>query len=189
MKVGALLSKKLNRAPTEQEIAAHAGLSLARVIRSNLRIRAATASSLDEPVGTLHDGGEQSARGDLLENTASLPPDLLVRAREEVAELEERLSSILCKLERDIHSERNREIFKLYYGLESGVRTPKKSLEEVAQAYSVTRERIRQIVSNVWSKIDSDGSFLHMDAEHKNPFEVLHNKVELINEIISSAER
>ncbi len=121
------LTRQLERAPTDDEVAKKAGLNLKHVME--VRHAARTVASLDKPIGT--DGDTQF--GDLVAHDArdveeevvvGLGEDALRRAIEELPD-------------------REKTIIKLRYGMD-GDPDPK-SLEQIGRQLGITRERVRQI--------------------------------------------
>jgi RNA polymerase primary sigma factor len=129
------LIARLERPPTDEELAAQAKLSLRHV--QEVRAAARAVASLDKPVGdegdaafgdlVAHDGGDVEQ-----EVTVSLTEDALRRAIE-------------------LLPERERSVIKLRYGFD-GDPDPK-SLEAIAQIMGVTRERVRQIEAQALERL------------------------------------
>jgi RNA polymerase primary sigma factor len=121
------LELELGREPTPSEVAAKAGVALARYLE--LRDAARATVSLQTPVGD--DGGTVLA--DLLEDTSGVDAPALVERRE----FDERVRAIL-----DVLPERQARIMRLRFGLDDG---KERTLQEVATEIGLTRERIRQL--------------------------------------------
>ncbi len=122
------LVAKLERPPTEKEIAKAANLPLNQVLEVKKAARAVT--SLDRPLGDDGDGG---AYGDLFAaEQASVEEELEVNLREEA------LHKALAEL-----PDRERQVLTLRYGL-AGDQEPM-SLEAIGRELEITRERVRQI--------------------------------------------
>jgi RNA polymerase primary sigma factor len=129
------LVQKLGREPTAEEIAAELRCS-SREVRDVLRISQLPVS-LEKPIGE----EEDSALGDFVEDeTAESPFEsaTVIMQREDVWRALNALP------------ERERQVIEMRYGL-SGERPY--TLEEVGQAFGVTRERIRQIENNTLRKL------------------------------------
>jgi RNA polymerase primary sigma factor len=127
----------LGREPKPEELAAELDMTVEEV-RDVLRL-AQMPVSLEKPVGDEDD----SALGDFVEDdTASSPFDEASRTLRE--------SDIRRAL--DALPERERRVIELRFGLEGG---QPQTLEEVGQAFGVTRERIRQIESNTLRKLEA----------------------------------
>jgi RNA polymerase primary sigma factor len=121
------LVAKLERPPTDEEVADAAKLPLKQV--REVRAAARAVASLDRPVGE----DDSASFGDLFASDER-PPDEQVEL-----ELTERaLHDAIADL-----PEREREILNLRYGL-SGAADPK-SLEEIGRIMGITRERVRQL--------------------------------------------
>jgi RNA polymerase primary sigma factor len=121
------LFAKLERAPTNEELAERSKLSLKHVREVQTAARAVT--SLDKP---LNDDGSGEF-GDLFAS-GDRPPDEEVEVRLTEASLYRALGNL---------PERQQEIVKLRFGL-SGDSEPK-SLDEIGKRMGITRERVRQI--------------------------------------------
>lgn len=121
------MSRKSCEAPSAQEIAGAAGLSLSDV-RSAIQI-SRPLLSLDRPV----EGSEESFFGDFLEDPHKSDPLVEINR----SALRERLDEALSAL-----TFREREIVRLRFGLADGYSY---TLEEVGNIFKITRERARQI--------------------------------------------
>ncbi|HKX74422.1 MAG TPA: sigma-70 family RNA polymerase sigma factor [Acidimicrobiia bacterium] len=128
------LIKRLGRAPTDEEIAEEAGLTVGKV-REAKRV-APEPISLFEPVGE-----DNATIGDFIEDQdATLPFELVVARLNQ-----EDLRQVLSRL-----NERERQVIEMRYGL--GNQEPL-TLDEVGRYFNVTRERIRQIESKALAKM------------------------------------
>jgi RNA polymerase primary sigma factor len=121
------LVAKLERTPTEEEVAHRSKLPLKQV--REVRAAARAVASLDKPVG--EEGG--AAFGDLFASDDKSPEEQV-----EVELTEKALHDAVAEL-----SEREQTILTLRYGL-SGTEDPK-SLEEIGRILGITRERVRQL--------------------------------------------
>jgi RNA polymerase primary sigma factor len=129
------LTLRLERAPTDEEIAKTAKLSLKHV--GEVRKAARAVASLDKPLG---DEGDASF-GDLV---ATHPTDV---EEEVVVGLSETLlRAAVSKL-----PEREQLVIKLRYGM-NGDRDPM-SLEKIGREMGVTRERVRQIETQALERL------------------------------------
>jgi RNA polymerase primary sigma factor len=131
------LVQQLGREPTADEIAGTLDCAPGEV-REILRM-AQQPVSLERPVGEEDD----SALGDFIEDkSAESPFELASRTMRD-----EHVCRALAVLPR-----REREVIEMRYGLR-GDRP--RTLEEVGQAFNVTRERIRQIENHTLKKLES----------------------------------
>ena len=131
------LVQQLGREPSAEEIAVALDCS-SKEVREILKM-AQHPVSLEKPVGEEDD----SALGDFIEDqTAESPFDLAARTMRD-----EHVCRALSVLPR-----REREVIEMRYGL-TGERP--RTLEEVGQAFNVTRERIRQIENHTLKKLES----------------------------------
>ena len=129
------LIQDIGREPTPEEIAAEMGITPDRV-REILKI-SQDPVSLETPIGEEDD----SQLGDFIEDEEAAMP---VEAVGEIMQ-KEALDHVLRTL-----THRERKVIELRFGLKGG---HPKTLEEVGQAFGVTRERIRQIESKTLAKL------------------------------------
>ena len=131
------LVQALGREPTPEEIAAELECTT-REVRDILRI-AQQPVSLEKPIGE----EEESELGDFVEDqTAESPFEL---ASESLRR--ENVRRALAAL-----PAREREVIEMRFGLTGG---RPRTLEEVGQAFNVTRERIRQIENHTLKKLEA----------------------------------
>ena len=128
-------SAKLERDPTDEEVAAKANLSLKHVQEVHAAARAVT--SLDKPIGT--EGGSSFA--DLIAGETAEPSEEV-----HVSLTEEAVRTAVETL-----PEREREVVKLRFGLD-GDPDPH-SLEEIGRKLGLTRERVRQIETQALKRL------------------------------------
>jgi RNA polymerase primary sigma factor len=121
------LSISQGREPTVEEIAAVIGVTAEET--QSLRTVARHPVSLHEPLG----GDGERALEDFLDDPDATNPGKAVDQHL----LRERIAEVLRSL-----TPREREVIELRFGLRDG---QPRTLEEVARAYGITRERIRQI--------------------------------------------
>jgi RNA polymerase primary sigma factor len=121
------LSVASGREPTVEEIAQVVGVTPEET--KSLRVVARHPVSLHEPLG----GDGERALEDFLNDPNAANPGVTVDRHL----LRERISEVLRSL-----TPREREVIELRFGLRDG---HPRTLEEVAQTYGITRERIRQI--------------------------------------------
>tara|TARA_R110002020_G_scaffold235293_3_gene447425 strand:+ start:77 stop:1210 length:1134 start_codon:yes stop_codon:yes gene_type:complete len=122
------------REPSTEEIAAELGMPVNRI--ETILKAAMHPISLDTPVG---DGGNTTV-GDFVEDKRVVKSDDVV------------LSSYKGKLLKAVETLTEREyiVIQMRFGMKDGV---KKTLEEVADMFNITRERIRQIEAKTLRKI------------------------------------
>ena len=126
-KTSVKLEQKLGRAPTVGELAEAMGVGI-HEIHESLQL-SASPMSLDAPVKD----GEDGRLEDVLEDPNVESPDKSTMAYS----LHEEMKDILGTLD-----EREEKVVRLYYGI--GLETTY-TLEEIAQRFNLTRERVRQI--------------------------------------------
>jgi RNA polymerase primary sigma factor len=129
-----LLAAKLDRPPTDAEVAAEAQLPLEEL--HALRDAARTVTSLDRPLGE----GEDAAFGDLLPASGPGPEDLV-----HVSLSEQTLRRALEEL-----PDRERTVVEMRYGIAGGEPTP---LREIGRQLGITPERVRQIESRALGRL------------------------------------
>jgi RNA polymerase primary sigma factor len=128
------LALKLDRAPTDRELAAAADISLEEL--HALRDAARAVTSLDRPLGEEDD----AAFGDLLPSEGPTPEDEV-----HVSLRTEALQSALGEL-----PERERKVVELRYGIAGAEPTP---LREIGRQLGITPERVRQIESRALGRL------------------------------------
>ena len=131
-----ILTQKLNRDPTVEEIAKESGLTVERV--QELFELVEDPVSLETPVG---DG--ESLYGDLIEDIHSDRPDDATAKQLRSVELAEAMLRL---------NPRMRRVLAMRFGLEG--HTPK-TLEEVGTDLGITRERVRQLESRALRELRS----------------------------------
>src|SRR6188472_131396 len=136
------LAAKLDRPPTDAEVAAEAQLPLEEL--HALRDAARTVTSLDRPLGE----GEDAAFGDLLPASGPGPEDLV-----HVSLSEQMLRRALAEL-----PDRERTVVEMRYGISGGEPTP---LREIGRQLGITPERVRQIESKALGRL---GRMRELDA-------------------------
>ncbi|HEY0866004.1 MAG TPA: sigma-70 family RNA polymerase sigma factor [Fimbriimonas sp.] len=135
LKCGSHLQQALGREATSAEIGESMNLPPERV--ANYYRSITEPISLDTPMG---ESDDSSLSEFIVDSSGETPVDAAMRAV-----LRSSIDSMLGNL-----SERERDVIALRYGLTDG---QPHTLEEVAQAFQVTRERIRQIEQNSLKKL------------------------------------
>ena len=128
------LALKLDRAPTDAELAVEADLSIEEL--RALRDAARAVTSLDRPLGEEDD----AAFGDLLPSEGPAPEDEV-----HVSLRTEALHLALHEL-----PERERKVVELRYGIAGSEPTP---LREIGRQLGITPERVRQIESRALGRL------------------------------------
>ena len=131
------LVQQLGREPAPEEIARELECS-PREVRDILRM-AQQPVSLEKPVGEEDD----SELGDFVEDEAAISP---------FEQASESLRRENVRRALDALPSREREVLEMRFGLTGGRPC---TLEEVGQAFNVTRERIRQIETHTLKKLES----------------------------------
>jgi RNA polymerase primary sigma factor len=130
------LVQELGREPSTEEIAAELACS-PQEVREIMRM-AQQPVSLEKPVGD----EEDSALGDFVEDRSAESPFQLAARRMR----DENVGRALAVLPRREHG-----VLEMCFGLTGG---KPRTLEEVGQAFNVTRERIRQIENHTLKKLE-----------------------------------
>jgi RNA polymerase primary sigma factor len=139
-RVTAELSAKLDRVPTDEEVAKAAKLPLDEVMATRDLTR--VTASLDSPVG---DGDSDTTLGELrAESTADLEEEVLERQQEEAVE------DALAKLPED-----ERRIIRARFG--TGGR-PALNLRDAAREVGVTQARARELEARALRRLSADES-------------------------------
>ena len=140
------LTVKLERPPTDEEVARQSKLSLKHV--REVRAAARAVASLDKPLGdegatAFGELAAQSEQDVEAEVTVSLGEDALRRAVERLPN-------------------REKDVVKMRYGLD-GDPDPK-SLDEIGRIMGITRERVRQIESHALERLARERELAGMRA-------------------------
>jgi RNA polymerase primary sigma factor len=130
------LTQKLNREPTNEEIAEEAGITTKKV--ADLLDLVAHPVSLETPVG---DG--ESMYADLIEDERSESPDTQTANHARTAELARALEAL---------EPRMRHVLSRRFGLDG---EPPQTLEELGADLGITRERVRQIETRALRQLRS----------------------------------
>jgi RNA polymerase primary sigma factor len=128
------LAMRLDRPPTDGEIAGEAGIEVDDLLA--LRDAARTVTSLDRPLGP----EEDAAFGDLIPSEGPGPEDVV-----HISLREQALRRALEEL-----PERERTVVALRYGIDGGEPTP---LREIGRQLGITPERVRQIESKALGRL------------------------------------
>lgn len=131
------VQQRLRREPTCAEIAEEAGISVERVL--------AFANIVQDPISldTPYRESDESALSDFItDDSVELPDEATARAVSR---------QLIMQMLSDL-PERERAVIVLRYGLDDG---RQRTLEEVATALEITRERVRQIEQRILRKLKS----------------------------------
>ena len=123
------LEAKLNRAPTDEEIATKLGLSQEELDDSLTEISRSSIAALDELWTVQGGGGDQVALIDTIEDTQGPQP----QSELDVAELKEMMAEAISRL-----PEREKLVITLYYYEEL-------TLREIGEVLGVTESRVSQL--------------------------------------------
>jgi RNA polymerase primary sigma factor len=126
LKARRTLTQKLNRDPTNEEIAVEVGVTVQKV--GDLLELVAHPVSLETPVG---DG--ESMYADLIEDEKAEAPEQVTAETARASELEAALNNL---------EPRMRRVLERRYGLDG---QPSQTLEELGTDLGITRERVRQL--------------------------------------------
>lgn len=134
--------------PTVPRVAALIGVKPTRLKLAMAALTVRYPWSLDAtvPSGQNEDG---QALIDYVVDTSHSRPETVLEARDELLETINRIRDLLRWI-RNRFSDRDYRIFTGYYGLDAA--RQEKTLEELACRYSVTRQRVQQIIRTVWQK-------------------------------------
>ncbi|HEX2027669.1 MAG TPA: sigma-70 family RNA polymerase sigma factor [Nitriliruptorales bacterium] len=129
------LRQELGRDPIDEEISARSRIDLERIheVRDVLQ----DLTSLDRPVG--EDG--DASMGDLIPDAEASDPEVTASA----IDARTRIAGVLGTLD-----ERERSILELRFGFVDG---DTRTLDEIAQMYGLSRERIRQVEKEALAKL------------------------------------
>src|SRR2546423_5429602 len=129
------LTAKLERPPTDEEIAKRTKLSLKHV--KEVRAAARAVTSLDKPVGEQGD----TSFGDLIAGESAEPSE----------EVHVSFAERAVRTAVDTLPERERQVVKLRYGMNGD--THPQSLKQIGHVLGSTRERVRQIEATALARL------------------------------------
>lgn len=138
------LSNELNREPTIPELAAELELSEEEASRRFEEIKLKVLK-LDDPISPDDDS---RVLFDIVPDQSVMDPSQICEAKDELRMLIKKIQGNLMKL--IFKKESEKEIFALRYGLDGLFH--ERTLQEVGDNYSLTRERIRQIIEVIWTR-------------------------------------
>jgi RNA polymerase primary sigma factor len=144
-KVTGILTIKLGRQPTDEEIAKEMDIEVEKV--AEIRKIKQNPSSLSTPIGDEKDSKLQ----DIIADEWTQTPDEFATSEY----LRNQLHDVLDELQ-----DRERRVLELRFGLEDGV---SRTLEEVGREFGVTRERIRQIEAKALKKLKEKSTKKQLD--------------------------
>ena len=140
------LFQDLGREPTREEIAKKLGWKTQEV--EDIISMMAEPASIDAPIGE----EEDSSLGDFIPDTLMPTPEEEVSRKLNNEQVREAVASL---------SPREQEVLNMRYGLKDGhIHT----LEEVGNAFHVTRERVRQIESRAIHKLEKNKTVLALNS-------------------------
>ncbi len=172
--------------PTPDRIATRLDMKVETVQRALIVLSEQQHTSLDAPILSSEDGTDATTVGELVLDTSIAEPILVLEARQRLTEAIQQIGRLLDWVWTEF-SERNYQIFVAVYGLDSD--RHRKTLESVGQCFSVTRERIRQVVQDIWERstpILSKETFLHF-LENVHLLEELAGTEIIWSEVLSRA--
>jgi len=127
-KTAMVLSERMGREPTDEELAAELQIPTAKV--AHLKSVSVRPASLDAPIG---EDGDSGTFGEIVGDENATSPFENLREKNLGSDLHEMVDSL---------DKREAEIIRLRFGLDG---RDELTLEEVGKRFKVTRERIRQL--------------------------------------------
>jgi RNA polymerase primary sigma factor len=100
------------------------------------------------------DGDDDSILTDIIVDKANLEPLQFLIAKEELLKSIKQIK-LLVKLIKLCLKDRDKLIFEMRYGLNEDFEV--KNLDYISQSFSISRERVRQIVERIWHKLNKIG--------------------------------
>jgi RNA polymerase primary sigma factor len=129
------LSLRLQRPPTDEEVAEYMSIELEKILE--IKNISQVPTSLQMSIGD----DNNSILADIIADESAQSPEKYA----EYTYLKKQLKEALNEL-----NDRERKVLELRFGLEDGIA---RTLEEVGQEFNVTRERIRQIEAKALKKL------------------------------------
>ena len=129
------LNEELGREPTNEEVSVNLGISVSKV--AHLKSVSVRPSSLDAPVGD----GEETELGQLVGDEKAINPLDSLSNKTQINDVHRILNQL---------DPREAQIIRMRFGLD-GIAA--KTLEEVGNHFSITRERVRQLQFTALKKL------------------------------------
>jgi len=154
------LTRELGERPTDEEIAEYLEIPVEKVQFSLKRVSSSVHTALDSTIG---EDGETTLH-EVFEDEQAVSPESFVMLREEFPHLVREVRQLLEAVYASEGDPRDREMFMMFYGVDKiGITL---TLEEVSQAFGITRERVRQIKEKIWEKVKEKFPHLRSGEDH-----------------------
>lgn len=167
------LTDELEREPTNEEVAFEMEMPVNKI--AHLKSVSTRPASLDAPVSSEDD----TQFGDLVGDENAKTPFEDLRAKSQIADIRELLDNL---------EEREADIIRMRFGIK-GERPM--TLEEVGEAFQITRERVRQLQNMALSKMRK--AMLNHErqrtTEELHEQEVMKKRMEVIQEFFNGKEK
>lgn len=135
------LMQKLNREPSDEEIASNSNLNLNQI--SYIKTNSYSQINLDSPIN----GDDETTIGELISEPNSKNIENLIEKKYEQIFLNETINKV-------VKNERELTIIQMRYGI--GNFSKEYKLEQIAEKFGLTRERVRQILYKLELKIKKE---------------------------------
>ncbi|MDD5226229.1 MAG: sigma-70 family RNA polymerase sigma factor [Candidatus Omnitrophica bacterium] len=162
LRVAEELAVSLGIIPEPEDIAAQLDVPVSKVKNALHAAGLINTISLDASYYTdnVPDHNE-GVLGDVTADHGDVSACMMVEAKEELEAALDNIHELLYVLDRlGGVSERNREIFRKFYGLDGSL--SRRTLDSTSQDYGITRERVRQVIGRMWKRIKIFG----IDMDH-----------------------
>lgn len=151
LKISTDLFQQLGREPFVEEIAARAGITPERVTQLLNRFKIPVVS-FDEIINEDKANTDTSARTNYIPDTKFLKPSRFLEAKEELDEATLDVRFFLALLAELDLSERDKEAFRMYYGLGED-RRQNHTHESIGNIIGVTHQAVWVVIDKVWKKL------------------------------------
>ena len=135
------LMQKLNREPSDEEIASNSNLTLNQI--SYIKANSYSQINLDSPIN----GDDETTIGELIAEPNSENIENLIENKYEQIFLNETINKV-------VKNERELTIIQMRYGF--GIFSKEYKLEQIAEKFGLTRERVRQILYKLELRIKKE---------------------------------
>tara|TARA_B100001093_G_scaffold264857_2_gene253230 strand:+ start:1846 stop:2751 length:906 start_codon:yes stop_codon:yes gene_type:complete len=162
------LNEELGREPTNEEVSVNLGISVSKV--AHLKSVSVRPSSLDAPVGD----GEETELGQLVGDEKAINPLDSLSNKTQINDVHRILNQL---------DPREAQIIRMRFGLD-GIAA--KTLEEVGNHFSITRERVRQLQFTALKKLKKKMAKKEVQhtAEDLKEAELQKKKMEILREFM-----
>ncbi len=134
--------------PTVDQLARALGFESQTVEQALVVFSERQCVSLDAPMMHGHEGTE-STMGEIIPDSSAPGPSIVLEARQQLLRTVSQIGDLLGAIS-STFGERDYQVFVARYGLDAG--REQRTFADVGAIFSITRERVRQVIQRVWQR-------------------------------------